>query len=135
MKHPRTCPPAGTMTVAIVLVVMLVSGGPRVAAAEDLFLFRGEFIYIIPRALSDEMTRLAGRGEWKHFPEHTRYLDQDADGDAEFLAAAFGAKGGYGAQVRYRLRRGPDGERRLGRWYWGAIVGPGGERVLEQFNP
>ena len=66
---------------------------------------------------------------------HAEALVAALDGDAEFLAAAFGAKGGYGAQVRYRLRRGPDGERRLGRWYWGAIVGPGGERVLEQFNP
>ena len=117
------------------MALVLASGWPLALPAEDLFLFRGEFIYIIPRALSDEMTRLAGRGEWKHFPEHTRYLDQDADGEAEFLAAAFGANGGYGAQVRYRLRRGPNGERRLGRWYWGAIVGPRGERMLEQFNP
>ena len=103
--------------------------------AADLFLFRGEFIYIIPRALSDEMTRLAGRGEWKHFPEHTRYLDLDADGEEEFVAVVFGATGGYGAQVRYRLRREPDGSRHLGRWFWGAVVGPRGGRLFEQFNP
>ena len=125
------CPRSGVMVLAMAFALAC----SPVVPAEDLFLFRGEFIYIIPRALSDEMTRLAGRGEWKHFPEHTRYLDQDADGEAEFLAAAFGANGGYGAQVRYRLRRGPNGERRLGRWYWGAIVGPDGKRVLEQFNP
>ncbi len=105
------------------------------APAAETFLFRGDFIYIIPRALSDEMTRLAGRGEWKHFPEHTRYLDLDADGDEELVAAVFGATGGYGAQVRYRLRRTADGSRVLGRWYWGAVVGPRGERLFEQFNP
>lgn len=105
------------------------------APAANLFLFRGEFIYIIPRALSDEMTRLAGRGEWKHFPEHTRYLDLDSDGEEEFVAAVFGASGGYGAQVRYRLRKAPDGSRLLGRWYWGAVVGPRGGRLFEQFNP
>lgn len=105
------------------------------AHAADLFLFRGDFIYIIPRALGDEMTRLAGRDEWKHFPEHTRYLDPDADGEAEYVAVVFGAAGGFGVQVRYRLRPGPGATHRLGRWYWCAMVGPGGERLFEQFNP
>jgi len=102
--------------------------------AAELFLFRGDFIYIIPRALSDEMARAAGRGEWKHFAQHTRYLDLDADGEEEFLAAAFGASTGHGAQVRYRLRRAADGSRRLGRWYWGVITAPDGTRLVEAFN-
>ena len=110
----------------------LLAGG---APASDLFLFRGEFIYIIPRTLSDEMIRLAGRGEWRQFPQHTRYLDLDADGTDEYVAVAFGATTGHGVQVRYRLRTAPDGSVRLGRWYWGVIVDTGGERVFEQFNP
>lgn len=119
----------------LVAAVTMLSAVAVAVPATELFLFRGEFIYIIPRALSDEMTRLAGRGEWKHFSEHTRYLDLDSDGDEEFVAVVFGASGGYGAQVRYRLRREADGTRRLGRWYWGAVVGPTGARLFEQFNP
>ena len=47
----------------LVAAVTLLCALSAVTPASDLFLFRGEFIYIIPRALSDEMTRLAGRGE------------------------------------------------------------------------
>lgn len=105
------------------------------AGAAELFLFRGEFIYIIPRVLSDEMARFAGRAEWKHFPEHTRYVDTDGDGENDFVAAAFGATTGHGAQVRYRLRSEPDGSHRLGSWYWGVITAPEGDSLSEQFNP
>jgi len=105
-----------------------------VCVAADLFLFRGEFIYIIPRVLGDEMARLAGRSEWQQFPQHTRYLDPDGDGRAEFVAVAFGASAG-GAQVRYRLRYADDGTPQLGRWYWGVVTDPQGNRLFEQFNP
>jgi hypothetical protein len=103
-------------------------------AAADLFLFRGEFIYIIPRVLGDEMVRLTGRDEWQQFSQHTRYLDLDGDGREEFVAVAFGASSGHGAQVRYRLRYLDDGTRRLGRWYWGVVTDPQGARLFEQFN-
>lgn len=102
--------------------------------ATDVFLFRGEFIYIIPRVLGDEMARLAGRNEWRQFPQHTRYLDLDGDGREEFVAVAFGASTGHGAQVRYRLRYPDDGAPRLGRWYWGVVTDPQGNRLFEQFN-
>jgi len=104
-------------------------------AAEQLFLFRGEFIYIIPRVLSEEMTRYAGRSEWKHFPDHTRHVDTDGDGEDDFVVAAFGAGTGHGLQVRYRLLRAPDGSLRLGNWYWGVLTAPEGDRLSEQFNP
>ena len=45
-------------------------------------------------------------------------------------------KGGYGAQIRYRLRYETGStEARLGDWYWSVITGPGGERLFESFNP
>jgi len=115
----------------VLLAALWLSG----AGTAELFLFRGEFIYIIPRALSDEMTRFAGRADWKHFPEHTRYVDADGDGENDYVAAAFGATTGHGVQVRYRLRREADGSLRLGSWYWGVITAPEGDRLTEQFNP
>ena len=126
--HPR---PPGRLT-ALLLSLCVLAGG---AGASDLFLFRGEFIYIIPRALSDEMVQLAQRDQWKHFPQHTRYLDLDGDGSHELVAAAFGASSGHGAQVRYRLRQASDGSSRLGRWYWAVVTAPDGDRLLELFNP
>ena len=117
--------------VAFACLLMSLAGA---SLAADLFLFRGEFIYIIPRVLGDEMTRLAGRSEWQQFPQHTRYLDLDGDGRAELVAVAFGASNGHGAQVRYRLRHTEDGTARLGRWHWGVLTGPQGERLFEQFN-
>jgi hypothetical protein len=124
--------PARRIRQLAVLAMALLAGN---AGASDLFLFRGEFIYIIPRALSDEMTRLAGRGEWKQFPQHTRFLDLDTDGADDFVAVAFGATSGHGAQVRYRLRHTPGGGVRLGRWYWGVLVDPDGRKLFERFNP
>ena len=118
------------------MVLLAVVGVCGVSAAASLFLFRGDFIYIIPRAVSDEMTRFAARDDWKHFTEQTRYLDVDDDGERDFVAVAFGTASGYGAQLRYRLRRDPDGTLRLGRWYWAVVMTvPDGTRVFEEFNP
>jgi hypothetical protein len=111
------------------------AGSGADADVAGTFLFRGEFVYIIPRALSEEMTRRARRAQWTHFPEHTRYVDVDGDGESDQVAAAFGASTGHGAQVRYRLRREADGEPQLGRWYWGVLTAPEGDRLLEKFNP
>lgn len=105
-----------------------------ICVAADVFLFRGEYIYIIPRVLGDEMARVAGRNEWQQFSQHTRYLDLDGDGSEEIIAVAFGASSGHGAQVRYRLRYLDDGTPRLGRWYWGVVTDPQGNRLFEQFN-
>ena len=105
------------------------------SAAADLLLFRGDFIYVIPREVSDEMVGFAARGEWKHFPEHTRFVDADGDGERDFVAVAFGATSGHGTQLRYRLRLDEQGELKLGRWYWAAVLAPDGARVFEEFNP
>ena len=118
------------------MLLLAVAGVCGASAAADLFLFRGDFIYIIPRVVSDEMTRFAARGDWEHFTEHTRYLDVDGDGERDFVAVAFGTASGHGAQLRYRLRRDPDGTPRLGRWYWAVVMTvPDGARVFEEFNP
>lgn len=117
------------------MVVLLIAVTCAASMATDLFLFRGEFIYIIPRVVSQEMVRVAGRGDWKHFAEHTRYLDVDNDGERDFIAVAFGATSGHGVQIRYRLRRDEDGTPRLGRWYWAVVAAPDGSRMLEEFNP
>ena len=117
------------------MALLLTAGACAVSSATDLFLFRGEFIYIIPRVVSEEMARVAGRGDWKHFAEHTRYLDVDNDGEQDFAAVAFGAPSGHGVQIRYRLRRDDDGTLRLGRWYWSVVAAPDGSRMIEEFNP
>ena len=51
------------------------------------------------------------------------------------MAIAVGAQGGYGMQLRYRLRQDKDGRLRVGRWYWYVITDSSGESVSEQFNP
>jgi hypothetical protein len=122
------------LALAVVLCHATAGFGADAGAAEA-FLFRGEFVYIIPRALSEEMMRLAQRAQWKHFPEHTRYVDVDGDGETDQVAAAFGASTGHGAQVRYRLYREEDEGLQLGRWYWGVLTAPEGDRLLEKFNP
>ena len=118
-----------------VWVLATMAGVFGVSVAADVFLFRGDFIYIIPSVVSDEMTRFASRGEWKHFSEHTRYLDLDEDGERDLVVAAFGAPTGYGAQLRYRLLQDQDGTPRLGRWYWAVVTAPDGSRAFEEFNP
>ncbi len=130
---PRRRRPPSRAFLALALLAVPVLGGPGVAA--ELFLFRGDFIYIIPRVLSDEMSRLAGRGEWKHFPQHTRYLDLDGDGVDGFVAAAFGVSTGHGAQVRCRPGRTPDRSVRLGRWYRSVITDPHGAALFARFSP
>jgi hypothetical protein len=107
----------------------------RMSVAAELFLFRGEFIYIIPSGMSDEMVRHAGRGDWQQFPEYTRYLDTDSDGEHDLLAVAFGAQSGHGAQLRYRLQQAADGTPKLGRWYWGVVTAPDQNHLFEEFNP
>ena len=77
---------------------------------------------------------------WQQLVPHSRrrMLRPETDYSYPILAQVLAdiiAAGGYGAQVRYRLRKEPGGERRLGRWYWGALIGPGGARLFEQFNP
>jgi hypothetical protein len=115
----------------VLLAICVVCSG---SSAADLFLFRGEFVYIVPCAMSDEMTRIVGRSDWKHFPEHTRYLDIDSDGERG-LVVAFGATSGHGAQLRYRLQVDADGTPRLGPWYWSVVMAPDGSHLFEEFNP
>ena len=81
------------------------------------------------------MSAHAGRGNWQHFPEHTRRVDMDNDGEHDLLVVAFGANTGHAAQVRYRLLRASDGTPKLGRWFWGAVTAPDRARLLEEFNP
>lgn len=114
----------------ILLIVCL-----PVLAAEDVFLFRGDFIYVLSADVSGQMLRFADRDSWHHYPEQTRYIDEDRDGHQDYVAIALGATGGYGMQMRYRLRRLADGELRLGRWYWCVITDNSGAAVFEKFNP
>jgi len=103
--------------------------------ASDLFIFRGDFIYLLPSEIGSQMVKYANRGSWRHFPEYTRYIDEDRDGRDDYVAIAAGAAGGYGLQLRYRLRRQANGTLLLGRWYWFIITDNSGETVIEKFNP
>ena len=113
------------------LLAMLATGGRA-----EVILYRGEYVYLVPDAMSDRMLEFASRDAWEHFPSHTRRIDVDGDGQHDFIAIGLGASGGYGVQVRYRLRHDKEGGApRLGRWYWGVITGPSGEKLFEKFNP
>jgi len=104
-------------------------------AADDLFLFRGDFIYVLPPEIGTQMLKHAPRDQWRHYPEHTRYIDEDNDGQNDYVAIAAGASGGFGMQLRYRLRQQANGKNRLGRWYWYVITDNTGGVVTEKFNP
>lgn len=108
------------------------------AALADVLLYRGAHVYVVPDALATRMLELDGRGAWTHFPKFTRHIDSDADGAPDQVAIGLGSEAGYGAQVRYRVYppgESGGGEERLGLWTWGVVTGPGGERLLEVFNP
>ncbi len=106
---------------------------PSLATA-DVFLFRGDFIYILPRDISEQLSRHESRPAWRLFPEHTRYIDGNKDGKDDFVAIAVGSNRGYGMQIRYRLRYSQAGKRKLGRWYWCVITDTNGDIVFEKFN-
>ena len=98
--------------------------------------YRAEHLFTLPVEMSKAMLAYRDPKEWRHFPEHTRYIDADGDGEADFIAIALGARGGYGAQIRYRLYYAPDkSETRLEDWYWSVVTGPHNERLFESFNP
>jgi len=119
----------------LVIVVLAASFGFSSASAEAM-LYRGKYVYVVPEGMSDKMTEVASKDSWKHFPDMTRYVDADDDGRYDFVAIAFGAKGGYGAQIRYRLKfSGDQIEPRLGPWYWCVITDSSGVQIFEQFNP
>ena len=121
-------------TVLVLLGALAVSAAPQIRAQE--LRYRGEHLFAVPAETSEAMLAQAAPPAWRHFPEHTRYLDVDGDGEHDFIAIALGAQGGYGAQIRYRLRYETGStEARLGDWYWSVITGPGGERLFESFNP
>ena len=105
-------------------------------AGEQTLRYRAEHLFTLPVETSRAMLALGGPKDWRHFPEHTRHIDIDGDGEHDFIAIALGAPGGYGAQVRYRLHRDPEsGAISLGDWYWSVITGPDRKRLYESFNP
>jgi len=105
-------------------------------AGDEVLIYRGAYAYLVPSPVARLMLELAPRGEWRHFPDQTRRIDTDGDGRDDYLAIALGSRGGYGMQLRYRLRY-PEGAQRplLGRWYWCIIIDPAGRKVFERFNP
>ena len=118
----------------VLLLAALLLVSATAPARAEVLLYRGEFVYLVPDALAQRMLELASAGAWQIFPRHTRRIDRDADGEHDFIAIGLGATGGYGAQVRYRLHHESDASR-LGRWYWGVLTGPDGNKVFEVFNP
>jgi len=106
------------------------------AAAQDVLIVRGAYVYLVPVVAVRRMVEMAPRAAWRHYPEFTRRIDVDGDGRADYIAIALGARGGYGAQVRYRLRYLPGAEQPvLGHWYWVAITDPLGKLSFERFSP
>ena len=120
----------------LLVIVMLAANLVFSSASAEAMLYRGVYVYVVPEVTVDKMTELASKESWKHFPDLTRYVDVDGDGRYDFIAIAFGAKGGYGAQIRYRLKfSGDQIEPRLGSWYWCVITDSSGVKIFEQFNP
>ena len=106
------------------------------ANAQTTLRYRAEHLFTLPVEMSRAMLAFGSPKDWRHFPEHTRYIDSDGDGEHDFIAIALGARGGYGAQIRYRLDYAPGrSEARLGDWYWSVVTGPENERLFESFNP
>ena len=98
--------------------------------------YRAEHLFALPVEMSRAMLAYGSAKDWRHFPRHTRYIDSDGDSEFDFIAIALGARGGYGAQIRYRLHYVPGkSEARLGEWYWSIVTGPRNERLFESFNP
>ena len=104
-------------------------------------IFSGRFEYVVPELMFDKMIELAPIESWIYFPEEefpqlTKFIDEDGDGAADFVAIALGAQGGYGAQIRYRLSHPENaGEAELGPWYWYVITDNSNEKIFEQYNP
>ena len=106
------------------------------AAPAEPRIYSGKFEYVVPELMLDKMIEFAPIESWKLFPELTRFVDADDDGASDFVAIAFGAEGGFGAQIRYRLNHVENGgETELGPWYWCVITDGSGEKIFEQFNP
>jgi len=123
----RRIPPA-----AAVILVALFAASPL--GAEQL-VFSGELNFVVPEQMSRQMLQVVQRQRWVHFPAHTRWIDEDGDGEDDFIAFALGAAGGYGAQLRYRVthdqnRRGA----RVGTWYWCVLTDPDGKSLFEAYN-
>ena len=105
------------------------------AAFAEVLLYRGDHVYVLPQRLTTRMLDLARRDQWRHFQEFSRNVDADGDGVDDFHAIAFGAAGGYGVQVRFRLHPGVEtNSQRLGRWYWSVITGPDSKLLYQAFN-
>jgi hypothetical protein len=120
----------------LLVIVMLTANLVFSSASAEAMLYRGNYVYVVPEAMADKMTEIASKQSWKHFPDLTRYVDVDDDGRYDFIAIALGAKGGYGAQIRYRLKfPGDQIEPRLGSWYWCVITDSSGVKIFEQFSP
>ena len=129
----------GLQLLALISLSML-GAGQVSALAESSLLFKDDYAYLVPPSMRQQMLRLAPRKAWQLYPQYTRKIDIDEDGEFDYVAIGLGADGGFGAQIRYRLRHyGPEsieeGGERLGHWYWGVVVGPAGNKVYEAFNP
>ncbi len=105
-------------------------------------IYSGRFEYLVPELMFDKMIELAPIESWIYFPEEefpqfTKFIDEDGDGAADFVAIALGTtEGGFGAQIRYRLSHAKNGgEAELGPWYWCVITDNSNEKIFEQFNP
>ena len=120
----------------VAFLVALVALASVEAKAQMTLRYRAEHLFTLPVETSSAMLAFGTPKDWRHFPEHTRHIDADGDGEHDFIAIALGARGGYGAQVRYRLYYAPGrSEARLGDWYWSIVTGPDNERLFESFNP
>ena len=134
----RTGRRAGTprALAGVAFLVALVALASVEAKAQMTLRYRAEHLFTLPVEMSSAMLAFGTPKDWRHFPEHTRHIDADGDGEHDFIAIALGARGGYGAQVRYRLYYAPGrSEARLGDWYWSIVTGPDNERLFESFNP
>jgi hypothetical protein len=125
----------GRGTSGVLVVLSLLAVFTSAPSRAEVMLFRDGFVFLIPREVVAHLERYAPFGDWQQFPRFTRRIDTDGDGLDDFIAIALGARNGYGAQVRYRLRHAAVSHaEKLGDWYWAVITDATGKKVYEAFN-
>ena len=69
-----------TLAVACLWLMAVVVLAGSAGARADVLLYRGAYVYLVPKVLGDRMLLIAPGPEWRHFPDYSRRIDIDGDG-------------------------------------------------------